>query len=176
MGARKGVPFGEGTAYDVGMHRSRLAAAVATGTLALALALTSCGAPAPSASGTASASASRTAKPTPADTASGAPSATTDAEPDPESEPLPSSDPATLDWFGLDQGAVTERCRAALAESFPGAAIDDLPSRTQREEKTVVSFEWIVRGWEGAPDFAATCQLGLDGGAISSVFVTVQDL
>lgn len=164
------------------MHRSRSAATAAAGAIVLALALTSCAAPDPSSSRSPSASSSRTAKATPSaiPSASPTPTATTDAEPapetDPEAEPLPSSDPATLDWFGLDQRTVTDRCRAALAEAFVGSTIDDLPSRTKREEETVVSFEWIVRKWEGAPDFAATCQIGLEGGGISTVFVTVQDL
>lgn len=160
------------------MHRSRLT--VAAGTLALLLTLASCAAPDPSESASPSASASRSAQATPTGSASASASPTegeSAPEPDPDApEPLPSSDPATLDWFGLDQGAVTDQCRSALAEAFPGATIDDLPSRTQRVEETVASFEWIVRGWDGAPDFAAICQLGIDGGAISSVFVTVQDI
>lgn len=161
------------------MHRARHVT-VAAGSLALLLALAACAAPDPSASTSPSASAGRSGTATPSASATASPSASADEEETPETDaeadPLPSTDPASLDWFGLDQRAVGDQCRAALSEAFAGATIDDLPSRTQREEETVVSFEWIVRGWEGAPDFAALCQLGLDGGAISSVFVTVQDL
>lgn len=155
--------------------------------LALMLALTACGAPAPTESGSRSpsASASRTPSPTVSATATATPapgesapaeSEPVDPGPDEPPQPIPSTDPASLDWFGLDQNAVTSGCQTALAENFPGAKIDPAPSRSGRSEETVVWFNWIVRAYDDVPDFEAICQLGLDGTSITSVFVTVQDL
>ncbi len=177
--AVKGCPRGDGHAYHGPMQRARAALLVPLG-LVVALGLASCAAPEPSPS--TSASASRTPSPSASTsgTATPTPQATEDpgtpVEPDPEAEPLPSTDPAALDWFGLDKNAVTSSCQPALAEFFPGATIDGVPSMSGRSEETVVWFDWIVRAYQGAPDFAATCQLGLDGTSITSVFVTVQDL
>ncbi len=155
--------------------------------IALVLALTACGAPAPSESGSRSpsATASRTPSPTASATATATPapdesapaeSEPVDPGPDGPPQPIPSTDPASLDWFGLDRNAVTSSCQTALAENFPGGSIDPAPSTSGRSEETVVWFNWIVRAYGDAPDFAATCQLGLDGTSITSVFVTVQDI
>lgn len=155
--------------------------------LALVLALTACGAPAPSPSDSRSpsASATRTPSPTATTTPTPTPSATETApaesepsipSPDDPPQPIPSTDPAALDWFGLDKNAVTSSCQTALAEWFPGGTIDAAPSTSGRSEETVVWFNWIVRAYGGAPDFAATCVLGLDGSTIISTLVTVQDI